>query len=212
MSPVSATFFILVVCAANQCRSPALLSVLYQGAGGYPGLADGTVSISSVGISHEEGVPTDPGTRKALHRAGYSTSDGLSQRITREMIASSDLILTASRRHRTHVVRMVPDALPRTYTAREFARYCSVMLTEPAPATVLTPAGRLEAALLLAQQQRGMSFPSRVDDDDIPDPAGGSRRVQSRVVRIIIDTITPILAVASRDLGPVRREGIRARR
>ena len=202
----STTFSILVVCAANQCRSPALQSVLSEGAGGFPGLG-GSVSISSAGVSHDEGVPVDPSTKRALLRAGYSAPDHLSRRVTPELIGSADLILTASRRHRTQVVRMDPDALSRTYTAREFARYCSTILSRPPTATLRSPAGRLEAALLLAQQERGMSFPARATDDDIPDPVGRSKRVHSRVVRLIVETSTSILAVASADIRPVNSKG-----
>ena len=144
-------------------------------------------------------MPIDAKTKKALRRAGYTAPDALSRSVSPEMIASADLILTASRRHRTQVVRMAPDALARTYTIREFARYCAIIVTRPVSATVLSPADRLKAAMRLAHQQRGMSFPSRLEDDDIPDPIGGSRWAHSRMVRLIVATATPILAIAFRE-------------
>jgi protein-tyrosine phosphatase len=197
-SDSSETFAILVVCTANRCRSPAIVSVLNQGAGGYPGLSSDGVRLNSACTSDEEGVPIDAKTKKALRRAGYTAPDALSRSVSPEMIASADLILTASRRHRTQVVRMAPDALARTYTAREFARYCAPIVI-PVSATVLSPADRLKAAMRLAHQQRGMSFPSRLEDDDIPDPIGGSRWAHSRMVRLIVATATPILAIAFRE-------------
>lgn len=203
-SEASATLAILVVCAGNRCRSPAIVSVLDQGAGGHPGLADGGVLLSSAGTIEDDGVPVDPKTRKALRRAGYRAPEGLSQTISPEMIASADLILTASRRHRTQVVRMCPDALPRTYTIREFARYCALISRRTLNAYE-GPADQLRAAMALAQQQRGMSFPARAEDDDIPDPAGGSRRTHRRTVRLVVDAVTPILAVAFPEPPSVKR-------
>ena len=155
--------------------------------------------VHSAGTLDDEGVPIDAKTKKALRRAGYSAPDALSRSVSPEMIASSDLILTASRRHRTHVVRMAPDALPRTYTIREFSRYCAVIGKRPNSATVPSPAAQLKAAMTLARQQRGMQFPTRLEDDDLPDPAGGSRWTHSRTVRLIVATVTPILAVAFRE-------------
>ena len=111
-----------MVCAANRCRSPAIVSVLVQGAGGRPSLGGG-VRADSAGTMDNYGVPVDKRTRKALRRAGYRAPDVLSRTISPQMIASADLVLTASTRHRTQVVRMAPDALPKTYTFREFARY-----------------------------------------------------------------------------------------
>lgn len=159
--------------------------------------------LFSAGTIRQEGVPIDAKTERALRRAGYYTApDVLSQSVTPELIASADLILTASRRHRTQVVRMDPNALARTYTIREFARYCAIITSRQVNGPVLSPADQLNSAMSLAQQQRGMSFPSRVEDDDIPDPAGGSRWSHSRMVRLIVAAATPILAIAFSETLP----------
>lgn len=176
-----------------------MASILSQGAGGYPGLNRGGVRVCSAGTLDDKDVSIDAKTKKALRRAGYTASDSLSRSISREMIASADLILTASRRHRTRVLRLAPDALARTYTIREFARYCANIMTRPVSDTLRSPTDRLRAAVPLANHQRGMSFPSRLEDDDIVDPAGRSRWAHSRTVQLIVAAATPILAIAFRE-------------
>ena len=160
-----------MVCAANRCRSPAIVSVLVQGAGGRPGLGSG-VRVSSAGTMDDSGVPVDKRTRKALRRAGYRAPDVLSRTISPQMIASADLVLTASRRHRTQVVRMAPDALPKTYTFREFARYCAGIPSRSVGTDAHSSAEQLRSVVDLANRKRGMSFPRACRGRRHPRPQG----------------------------------------
>ena len=188
---------LLVVCTANRCRSPAIAAILDQGAKGLPGLASSGIHVTSAGTSGAEGVPIDAKTSRALSNAGYDAPESLSRGINTELVESADLILTASRRHRTHVVRMSPEALAKTFTMREFARYCVWALEQPGEANQ-SPAERLSVAVAFAQDKRGLSFPARAEDDDIPDPAGRSRWAHRRTLRLIVESLSPLLAVASR--------------
>ena len=173
------------------------MAILDQGAKGLPGLATSGIHVTSAGTSGAEGVPIDAKTSRVLRKAGYDAPDSLSRGVSAELVESADLILTASRRHRTQIVRMSPEALAKTFTMREFARYCVLALEQPGDANQ-SPAERLSVAVAFAQNKRGLSFPVRAEDDDIHDPAGRSRRAHRRTLRLIVDSLSPLLAVAFR--------------
>ena len=195
--PTKTAFELLVVCTANRCRSPAVAAILDQGAKGLPGLAASGIHVTSAGTSGAEGVPMDARTARALRKAGYDAPESLSRGISTELVESADLILTASRRHRTQIVRMSPEALAKTFTMREFARYCLLALEHLGDANQ-SPAERLSVAVAFAQNNRGLRFPAQAEDEDIPDPAGRSRWAHRRTLRMIVDSLSPLLAVVSR--------------
>jgi protein-tyrosine phosphatase len=192
-STSSNAFTLATVCTANVCRSPAMATVLSSGVGRYPGLVGSGVEVVSAGVNAVAGIPIDERTAKALSQAGYEPPATTSIPLERGLIASADLILTASRRHRATIVRMSPDARERTFTMREFARYCSLL----APDTVRgedVPA-RLRSVLIQVRELRGFDLPQRPKDDDVTDPIDGSLRVHRKTVRTIVAAADAILAV-----------------
>lgn len=91
---------VLLVCTGNICRSP-LAEALLQRELGLRG-ADG-VKVSSAGTGAWEGAPASEGAYLVALEHGLDLSDHRAQLLTRDVVSSSDLILTMARHHRARV-------------------------------------------------------------------------------------------------------------
>ncbi len=89
---------VMTVCTGNICRSPMALVVLRDRLN-RAGL-DGAVVVDSTGISDEEhGNPIDRRAARVLTAAGYEVPSHRARRITRDDLASTDLILAMTAAH-----------------------------------------------------------------------------------------------------------------
>ncbi|WP_205705712.1 low molecular weight protein-tyrosine-phosphatase [Kineococcus indalonis] len=98
----------MTVCTGNICRSPMAESVLrrrFAEAG-----LEGRVVVDSSGISDEEdGNPVDRRARAVLADAGYDVPEHRAHRVTREEIASRDLLLAMTARHARWLRTRAPE-------------------------------------------------------------------------------------------------------
>lgn len=108
-------FAILAVCTANICRSP-MIEILLRAE-----LAPGEFEVASAGVQGWDREPMDGMAAMELMRLGHSSGTFRSHAIDSYLIDSSDLILTATKWHRSEVLSMNPRALRRTFTLTEFA-------------------------------------------------------------------------------------------
>lgn len=169
---------LLVVCTGNICRSPAVERLLAAG------LAGADVAVGSAGtravVGHAMSAPMVP-----LVEAAGARADGFAARqLTAELVREQDLVLTATRAHRSAVAELVPSAVRRTFTVRELAR----LLTATGPLPGETVAERLRAVPTAVTAVRAASA---AVDDDIVDPIGRS----DAVYRESFEQIAPAVAV-----------------
>ena len=200
---------VLVVCTANMIRSP--LAELYL----RRKFADRLVTVHSAG-THP--APSNAMTRRARDAAkalGLSVADAEAHRpqlLTHEMVERADIILGASRIHRSVCVRMDRSALGRAFTMREFARL-SAAVDDDALQRALDRAGddpeaRTRAATDLVREARGtMDPPGDPAVDDVFDPELTRRR--SHYARMVSEMIPALDAAAAfadrvREAAPVR--------
>ncbi len=187
---------VLFVCTANQCRSP-MAELLFQQALQHHERTPAW-DVSSAGTFAPDGRPMHPLARSVLEDRGIVVNGFKSRQLTPEIIADSDLILTAERTHRAEVVAVIPEALHRTFTLRQFARLVEVGSSAPRD----TPSGDDLAALVdMARRARSRSEPG---DDDLADPIGrrvGRRRhfkATADRVESAVATIFEVLAARKR--------------
>ncbi|MFF1574416.1 hypothetical protein ACFVWR_16860 [Leifsonia sp. NPDC058292] len=114
-SSQSAQFRILTVCTGNICRSPAADLLLAADLADDPRFA-----VSSAGTHAMAGWPISSPMDELLADRGIDSSAFVARQATRDIIAASDLILTATREHREWVTAHDPRALRRAFTLTEF--------------------------------------------------------------------------------------------
>lgn len=181
-------FTVLFVCTGNICRSAIAEHVLREM------LPTGEVSVMSSGTRSMVGRPmTQEAVRVALHGGARSTSHS-ARDLSEAQITASDLILTATRAHRSLVVSMVPRASRITFTLNEFARLLDFGVTSelpPLPQIVGADAFR-EYVGAISRLRGLMPPPMPAEDDDIEDPYGKSDDVYDRVGARIFQGLTSI--------------------
>lgn len=109
-------FEILVVCTGNICRSPIAAQLLDADLDG--------VSVTSAGVAAAVGSDIASGMKEAIGRAGMSAAPHSARQITETLVTRAGLVLTMDTNQRSQVLRLVPAALKRVYTLREFALIC----------------------------------------------------------------------------------------
>ena len=183
-------FHILAICTGNVCRSPAVEALLRAALGDHP-----DVSMASAGTAALVGQAITGPMAALLVAAGADPAGFRAQAITRQLVTDADLVLALTRAHRAEVVAMVPRALRRAFTLREFARLAADVDPDLLPAG--SPGERLAALVPLTAARRGLA-PVAGAEDDVVDPYRGSAaRYQSS-----LDQLRPAVeAIAAVALG-----------
>ena len=98
---------LLFVCTGNTCRSP-MAALLARRAAEELGL--GGLEFGSAGIAAQEGQPASAGARRAMETRGLSLEAHRARRLTPELAAEADLILTMTNPHAEAVRQAAPQA------------------------------------------------------------------------------------------------------
>ena len=113
---------VLVVCTANQCRSPMVEALLRHR---LP-----VLEVRSAG-SLSEDVPASGGSVHAMAARGLDIAGHRSRRLDRDAVARADLVLALARAHLREVVALDPKAFRRTFTLREVVRRAEAVGDRP---------------------------------------------------------------------------------
>jgi protein-tyrosine phosphatase len=111
---------VLIVCTANQCRSPLAAALLRRAVDG----ADVAVLDAGTG---ESGFPVTDDTLTTASRLGVDLSDHLSTSIDPSQVDAADLILTMERLHVRTIVVEDQEAWSKTFTLKELVRRAEVV-------------------------------------------------------------------------------------
>lgn len=141
-------FTILAVCTANICRSP-MIEILLTAS-----LDPDRFEVVSAGVRGWDRKPMDPDAAMELQRLGQSAESFRSQAIGPRLVGSADLILTATREHRSDLLSANPQALRRSFTLVEFAALTALV------------DGNTPAELVAQAAQRRSLAPAEVDIRD----------------------------------------------
>lgn len=182
---------ILLVCTANECRSPYAASVLHSmlAAAGPEGAA-----VYSAGLHVIRGNPLCAEAARRL--AEIEVDAGHRARLLRPQdVESASLILVAESRHRAAIVRMSPTASARTFTLREAAALGAASRRYDASIAWSTS---VEAFAARLHEARGLIGPIRLD---IADGHHGTPREHRRTLD---DTAISASAIANAFLGRVQ--------
>jgi protein-tyrosine phosphatase len=181
-------FDVLVVCTGNIGRSPMAEALLtHHFAERAP---RDTFLVRSAGTWARDGDPMELGAIAALTEYGIKRSFQ-SRLLTEQHLADVDLVLTATREHRSRVSGMVPAVVRRCFTLFELAR-----IIDKAPAPPQISGSAVECArqrVTWAGQVRGASRPDQPETDDLDDPYGAPLEVY-RSKAALIDHAARVIA------------------
>ncbi len=164
--PAAAT--VLYVCTANICRSPMAERLVRAALSSRLGADAGQIGVTSAGVIGRDGGRMDSFAADVLRERGIDP-EGFGGRLLRaEHIRESALVLVAAREHRSAVVRLVPRAVGRCFTLREFDRYTATV--DPAALPAGDPSARLAALVAEVGGRRGTLSPAAPGADDVADP------------------------------------------
>jgi protein-tyrosine phosphatase len=181
----SAQSSILCICTGNICRSPAAERLLVRALG--PGVA-----VSSAGTRALVGRSFSPPMGQLVVEGGADAEGFAARQLSETHLREADLVLGMTREHRAAAVELVPAAVRRTFTLREYARLLTGI--DPDLLGPGSPADRVRASLPLAAAQRRQASPA---EDDIVDPYGQPDEVYATAFSDIDRAVRSIAAVLS---------------
>ncbi len=203
MTAAGAPFQVLMVCTANQVRSAMAERMLRHALAGTPDLP---VEVAGAGTRTVDGRPMFPQAVAQLAKRGIDASGFTSRALTENSVIQADLVLTATRAHRSAVLEQVPLALKRTFTLMEFAAllpaHSGMTLPPPQP----DPAARADSLRALVRQAAAQRGAAAIADDeyDIADPAGRTDDEYAYAAQQIDYATARIARAFVRGLPPVR--------
>jgi protein-tyrosine phosphatase len=160
-------FRVLFVCTANHCRSPIAEQLLRYTVSQKFGSSDAW-QVESAGTDIPGAWPLHESAAAVLAERIPDVADHVSTSLDVATVRSADLVLTATRRHRSVVASTVPAAIGRSFTILQFARLCA----EVSSISGVDP-GELGRHLVVeAKLARSTLQPVPGDQDDLPDPMG----------------------------------------
>lgn len=111
-------FEIVVVCRANEARSPLIERLL---GAELERLAPGDFRVTSCGTRARVGAGAAHGTLELLRSHGIDAADHRARQLTPAELDDVDLVVTAERSHSDRVLDLAPGLLKRTFTFLELA-------------------------------------------------------------------------------------------
>lgn len=134
--PARQPFRVLMVCTANQVRSAMAERMLRHAlAEVAPQLP---VAVSGAGTRTIDGLLIFPEAAAELELRGIDASGFRSHALIDSDVRQADVVLTATREHRSDVLERVPLALKRAFTLLEFAALVEVVPAD-LPAGIMPP-------------------------------------------------------------------------
>lgn len=181
-------FEILTVCTGNIARSPLAAQLLVARLGS----PKSAIVVGSAGTGALVGEPMTEEAAELSRRYGGNPVHHRARQVTAALVEGADLVLTATRAHRSEVVSLAPRASRYAFTLRQFARL--IESVDPQSGKGATPAG-LREAVAAAASQRGFVAPLRdPDDDDLMDPFRQSQAIYDLVGGQIDDAVRRVSA------------------
>jgi len=180
------------VCTGNICRSPFIERLLQQRLRELRPAGDKDILVSSAGTGALTGYAMDERAAAQLVAHGGDPSDFTARNLTPELIAESDLVLTATREHRGKVAIMYPKALRRVFTFCDFADLVQRLEGAHTGAGGADPRGWVRTVTAAAAASRGLHPPLALAEADIVDPFRRADEVFVAMAQQIVESMPAV--------------------
>jgi protein-tyrosine phosphatase len=163
-------FRILHVCTGNVCRSPMAERLTRHGLARRLGDGASGIVVESAGTWGHEGAPMEAHAAAVLAEYGADPAGFTGRELLDDHVIDADLVLTATRDHRSQVISMGHAAGLRTFTLKEFTRLVRAIDPTTLPEGSVTD--RARALVGAAAALRGWLLAPSPDADEVHDPYG----------------------------------------
>ena len=184
---------ILIVCTGNICRSPFIERLLQHRLGEHRPAPGQAIRVSSAGTSAMTGWSMDERAAAQLVAYGGDPTGFTARSLTPELIAGSDLVLTATRAHRGKVATMYPKALRRVFTFVDFADLVAAIDGLTARVTNVDPRVWVAQVTEEAAASRGLKPPLEPAQADIVDPFGREDEVFATMAQQVVGSMAAVV-------------------
>lgn len=181
---------VLIVCTGNICRSPFIEMLLQSRLDQQLSGSGRGIVVRSAGTGALVGSEMDAQAAAQLVAQGGDPAGFRARDLTPELIAESDLVLTATRAHRGKVALMSPKALRRVFTFRDFADLVDGIEVTSKPED---QRGWVRQVTERAAASRGLKPPLAPDLADIVDPFRRRDDVFATMARQVVESMPPVV-------------------
>ena len=184
---------ILIVCTGNICRSPFIERLLQRRLDEHRPGSDHGIQVRSAGTSAMTGWSMDERAAAQLVAYGGDPAGFTARDLTAELIAESDLVLTATRAHRGKVATMYPKALRQVFTFCDFADLVAGIDGLTARVTNMDPRVWVRQVTEKAAASRGLKPPLEPAQADIVDPFGRDDEVFATMAQQVVASMPAVV-------------------
>ncbi len=193
---------VLCVCTGNICRSAFAEAYLREQLTGLP------IEVASAGVAAVEGGAVPEQMLARGDRYGLSSlHEHRGKQVSRDGLAGSDLILTATTKQRSFLLKLDPRLAARTFTFIEFAALAAAVTDDDLAFFSAESSSVADLLVQAAASKRGF-VPAlrRLESLDVVDPYGQPEAVYEESVHQLLQTLEPIVAYLSRGYSSVSEE------
>jgi low molecular weight protein-tyrosine phosphatase len=184
---------ILIVCTGNICRSPFIERLLQRRLDEHRPASDHGIQVRSAGTSAMTGWSMDERAAAQLIAYGGDPAGFTARDLTPDLIAESDLVLTATRAHRGKVAAMYPKALRQVFTFRDFVDLVAGIDGPTAGVTDVDPRVWVRQVTEKAAASRGLKPPLEPAQADIVDPFGREDEVFATMAQQVVASMPAVV-------------------
>jgi protein-tyrosine phosphatase len=193
---VSTPARILTVCTGNVCRSPFLERALQAELDRSWGAA--AIEVRSAGTGALAGDPMESNARARLEENGFAADGFVARQLTPDLVAGSDLVLTATRAHRGTVAQLHPRALRYVFAFREFADLVAGIGSDRVAQPTDDAQEHVTRVVALAAGERGLRPPMPDEEANIVDPYRRPPEVFDRMTSQIMGSLPAVVRALGR--------------
>jgi protein-tyrosine phosphatase len=167
------------------------------------GPASSEFALASAGTHALVDEPMDPYAVRALAELGIRAAGSVGRQLDPHVVDRADLVLCATREHRSTVLAEQPRALRRTFTLREFHRATAGL--DPAELDGGDAREAMRSLVEHAVARRGWTATGPRSDDDLGDPYGASQDTFRACAALIRQALAGPVSLVAEAVGDRRR-------